>query len=93
MFIGLNILSRKVASAVKQSPKDDYYNDNIKLPVYSRSSTRFDTQEIVNVLLDPELNDGKICQMQPTNVKHNAAFIVDISKLGCVKDLYCDDMG
>jgi len=31
--------------------------------------------------------------MQPTNVKHNAAFIVDISKLGCVKDLYCDDMG
>ena len=52
-----------------------------------------DTQEIVNALLDPELDDDMICTMQPVNVEHNAVFIVDLGKLNNVKDLYCDDMG
>ena len=31
--------------------------------------------------------------MQPIDVESNAVFIVDMGKLGSVKDLYCDDMG
>ena len=54
---------------------------------------RFDTQEVVNISLDPELDKEKICKMQPTNLEHNAAFVVDVSNLKFLKDLYCDDMG
>ena len=52
-----------------------------------------DTQEIVNALLDPELDDDMICSMQPVNVEKNTVFIVDLGKLKNIKDLYCDDMG
>lgn len=48
---------------------------------------------MITILLDPDLNTDRICKTQPTDVAHNAAFVVDVSKLKCVKDLYCDDMG
>jgi len=86
-------LCRKVVSAVQRAPINDFYHQNKKIPVYSRSSTRFDTQEIINILLDPDLSEDKICKMQPIDVEHNASFVVDISKLKSMKDLYCDDMG
>ena len=63
------------------------------MPVYSRSSVRYDTQEVITILLDPDLNTDKICKAQPTDIAHNTAFVVDLSKLRCTKDLYCDDMG
>ena len=78
---------------VMTSGKGDFYNRNPKLPVYSRISTRMDTQEIVNALLNPELDDDMIYTMQTVSVEHNAVFIVDLEKLNNVKDLYCDDMG
>ena len=56
------------------------------MPVYSRHSERLDTQEIVSILLDPELDEKKMCSMQPV-------FVVDLSKLSHVRDIYCDDMG
>ena len=55
-------LCRKAVSAVQQAPINDFYHQNKKMPVYSRSSTRFDTQEIINILLDPELSEDKICK-------------------------------
>ena len=61
--------------------------------MYSRPSARLDTHDIVNALLDPELEESKVCSMQPVNVENNAVFIVDLGKLKTVKDLYCDDMG
>ena len=44
-----------------------------------------DTQEIMNALLDPELDDDMICSMQPVNVENNVVFIVDLGKLKNVK--------
>ena len=73
--------------------KDDLYHDNSKLPVYSRTSARMDAHDIVNALLDPELEESKVCSMHPVNTENNAVFIVDLGMLKSVKDLYCDDMG
>ena len=69
------------------------YHDNPKLPVYSYHSSRLDTQEIVNAVLDNDLDDSKMCSVQPTNVENNVVFVVDLGKLEAMKDLYCDDMG
>ena len=84
---------RERVSTVSQAPMDDFYRGNKNLPVYSRSAVRYDIQEVVTILLDPELSVNKICTRQPTDVAHNTAFVVDVSKLKCFKDLYCDDMG
>lgn len=78
---------------MRTAAKGDFYHGNPKLPVYSHTSVRLDTQDIVNTLLDPELKDEMICSMQPINVKSNAVFVVNLAKLESVKDLYCDDMG
>ena len=72
---------------------DDFYHSNYRLPVFSRQSSRFDTQEILSFLLDPELKEDCICKTQLVNVEHNSTFIVDLSLLGSPKDIYVDDMG
>ena len=84
---------RKVTPAVDLAPDDDFYNGNRKLSVYSCCTVRLDTQELVTILLDPDLKQEKICKTQPVVVEHNTVFIVDLSALECVKDLNCDDMG
>jgi hypothetical protein len=76
---------------VATSGKGDFYHGNTKLPVYARTSTRMDTQEIVNALLDPELDDDMICSMQPVNVENSVVFIVHLGKLKNVKDPELDD--
>ena len=72
---------------------NDFYHNNHHLPVFSRQSSRFDTQEILSILLDPDLKEELICRTQPVNVEHNSTFIVDLSLLGSPKDIYVDDMG
>lgn len=79
--------------AVELALDDDFYHGNSNLPVYSRCTTRLDTQDLVTILLDPDLKQEKICKTQPVVVEHNAVFVVDLSALECVKDLNCDDMG
>ena len=61
--------------------------------MYSTSSVRLDTQEIVNAILDPDLVESRICSMQPVDVENNVVFVLDLSKLASFKDIYCDDMG
>ena len=72
---------------------EEFYHNNRNLPVFSHQSSRFDTQEMLSILLDPDLKEERICKTQPVNVEHNSTFIVDLSLLGSPKDIYVDDMG
>ena len=72
---------------------EDFYHGNKKLPVYLRQSRRLDTQDIAEILLEPSMDEKKLCTMQPLNVGHNTVFVVDLSKLESSKDILCDDMG
>ena len=56
-------------------------------------ASRFDTQEMVMILLDPDLDDELVRKTQPVNIEHNATFIVNLSELNDPKDIYVDDMG
>ena len=73
--------------------KEDYYHDNHNLPVYSRQQSRFDTHDIITILLDPDLCDERVCKTQPINIEHNSTFVVNLSELSDPKDIYVDDMG
>ena len=46
---------------INVADKDDFYHNNPKIPVYSRTSVRFDTHDTVNALLDPELEGCAVC--------------------------------
>ena len=70
-----------------------FYNGNTKLPVYSVQASRYDTQEMVMILLDPDLDSDLVCKTQPVNIEQNATFIVNLSELNNPKDIYVDDMG
>lgn len=71
----------------------DFYHENCNLPVYSRQQSRFDTQEIITILLDPDLQQEQVCKTQPVSIEHNATFVVNLSELRDPKDIYVDDMG
>ena len=72
---------------------EDFYHSNRMLPVYSHQQSRFDTQDIISILLNPELKNERVCKSQPVNVEHNATFVVDLTELESPKDMYADDMG
>ena len=66
--------------------KKDFYHGNCNLPVFSRQHT----QEIITILLDPDLKDEQVCTTQP---ERNATFVVNLSELRDPKDIYVDNMG
>ena len=51
------------------------------------------TTKYINIMLDPELDDSKVCSQVPCSISSNALFIVDLNRLESPKDIYCDDMG
>ena len=61
--------------------------------MYLRQSQRLDTQDIVGILLEPNMNKQMICSIQPLNIEHNTVFVVDLTMLKKTKDIFCDDMG
>ncbi len=79
------------------SPKQNcliaYWNDNSKLPIHSTPKERISTADAVNIIIDENFKDSKLCQMQPTCVDKNTVFVVDLDKISDPKDITCDDMG
>lgn len=70
----------------------DYFMQNPKLPIFSRSTKRKSAEELMSVLLNSP-NPQKLCSAQPLSVQENATFLVNCSKLESCKDLSSDDNG
>ena len=70
-----------------------HLHDITELPVYSQPSKLLTTQECVNVLLNANLQESSICSRVPFAIESDAAFIVDLNKLGSPSDINCGDMG
>ena len=54
---------------------------------------RVSTAEAMNILLDPNLDNDRVCTRQPISVEPNRLFVVDLRCLEKPKDVMCDDMG
>ena len=81
-------------STVSQAPMDDLRIAAIRiyLMIHDQLSDIISKQQVFSILLDTELIVNKVCTRQPTNVTHNT-YTVNVSKLKCFKNVYCDDMG
>ena len=73
----------------------EYYNQNNLLPVYewTHSKQHYTAEELGRILLTDTVPKEKICHVQPTQIQHNVAFVVNLHSLGDPKDLRADDNG
>ena len=67
-------LFHRTSLLTPRETNNDFYHNKHHLPVFSHQSSRFDTQEIVSILLDPDLKEEHICKTQLVNVEHNSTF-------------------
>ena len=60
--------------------------------VYSRIQSGYHIGDIVNILLKPDLDQRKVCTVQPLGVMENSCFVVDVDAVE-FQDLKADDLG
>ena len=80
-------------SSCDQRPLE-YYNDNQRLPVYTRNPRVLKPDEVADILLEKKnFLPDKVCTCQPLQIQHHCSFIVDLNSLKDSQDMKCDDMG
>ena len=47
-------------------------------PAFETPPTAYTTENILCILLDPNINPDEICQERSTNVTHSAIYVMDI---------------
>ena len=76
----------------QQLSKTIFYNDDAELPVFSSVTSGYPAEQVVRILMDPELDQDKVCHLQPMGVTKNASFIIDVDDVHFA-DLKADDLG
>lgn len=76
----------------QQLSKTIFYNDDAELPVFSSVTSGYPAEQVVRILMDPELDQDKVCHLQPMGVMKNASFIIDVDDVHFA-DLKADDLG
>ena len=69
-----------------------YYQDDPHLPVFSRVISGYRVEQVARILLNPHVDEQKVCNVQPMGVVRNATFFIDLDdiKFG---DLKADHLG
>lgn len=62
-------------------------------PVFETPPTTYTAEQILRILLDPNINHNRICQERPTTAIRSSTFVVDITKLRHPDDIKKDSFG
>ena len=79
----LNVMSVHAYRLVKDDPDCAY---EIGTKVYG-------SEEVLKILLDPKIDQQKICRDQPKTVTKSATFVVDLDSLAHPDDIKKDNFG
>ena len=72
----------------------EYYNDNQRLPVYTRKPRVLKPDEVADILLEEwDFLPNKVCTCQSLQIQHHCSFIVDLNSIKDSQDMKCDDLG
>lgn len=55
---------------------DDYYNDNIDLPVFKRGQVEYTVPDLMSMLLT--VHKHNVCRTVPVGVEHSCSFLIDL---------------
>ena len=58
-----------------------YYQDDPHLPVFSRDISGYRVEQVARILLNPHVDEQKVCNVQPMGVVRNATFFIDLDDI------------
>ena len=56
-------------------------------PVYEIPPPKYSAERVLEILLDPNIPENKICKEKPNGVTRSGTYVVDTSNLKCVDDI------
>ncbi len=69
------------------------YRNSIGVPIYEKPPEKYSAHRIMQILLDPKIDEHRIAVKRPLDVPHSSTFVVDVSKLGHPDDIKKDIYG
>ena len=67
-----------------------FHHGDTRLPVYKEGKNEYSVEELVSLLF-VECSDHRLCSIQPTRVKQNYRFLVDLNCVSSTADLRADN--
>lgn len=64
-----------------------------EFPIYEVPPEKYSAERIIKVLLDPKIDDKKICKQRPINIQSSSTFVVDLNFLKDPDDVKKDNFG
>ena len=61
--------------------------------MYENPPSKYSAEQILRILLDPNIPDTKVCSKRPTNIMQSATYVVNITKLTDPDDVKNDNFG
>ncbi len=62
-------------------------------PVYETPPSSYSAERILRILLDPTIDQEKVCKQKPTTVTKSSTYVVDITRLQHPDDIKKDSFG
>jgi hypothetical protein len=69
-----------------------YYKGDKELPIFSRVTSGYGFDQLIEILMTSTVGKSKICVVRPCGVSENATFVVDLDAVRFT-DLKSDDLG
>ena len=69
-----------------------YYKGDKELPIFSRVTSGYGFDQLIEILMTSSIDKSKICAVRPYGVSENATFVVDLDAVRFT-DLKSDDLG
>ena len=62
-------------------------------PVYETPPEKYSAERIIHILLDPNIDQSKVCTQRPLNIVSSCTFVVDLDHLLEADDVKKDNFG
>ena len=80
------------SEADDEKPVLEFYDDDPELPMLARMDHGYPVHSLIQILLTSDVQENRICRVQPLGVTKNAVFQVDLDSVP-FEDLKADDLG
>ena len=64
-----------------------------RCPVYEIPESSYSGEQILTILLNPNINETRVCSERPSNVLKSSTYVVDLEELKHPDDVKKDEFG
>ena len=97
-WLGCDVLYSLFCGTDHARPIDDDMlfacrTENSAEPVYEVPSEKYAIEEFIRILLDPKIDQNKVCKQQPLDIISSSTYVVDLDCLQHPDDVKKDNFG